>query len=125
MPRKIRPRELRKSKGPEAVIQEAIVNFLKIRDWHVMETHGNMYQCGFPDLYVTHHTKGIKWVEVKNPEKYEFTPAQLEHFPIISNHGVGIWIMTAATEFEYRKIFKAPNWTHYLQHMNPNARLGI
>lgn len=73
-----------------------------------------MYQSGFPDLYATHYKYGARWVEVKNPEKYCFTPAQLEWFPQFVSHGSGIWIMTAATDVEYEKLFKPCNWYLYL-----------
>lgn len=101
-------------KGPEAVIQEAIIGFLKIRGWFVKETHGNIYQYGFPDLYATHAKYGQRWIEVKNPEKYVFTPAQLENFPLFTMNGSGIWILTAANETEYAKLFQPYNWHFYL-----------
>lgn len=78
-----------------------------------METHGNLYQRGFPDLYCTHPKHKQRWIEVKNPDNYSFTPAQLENFPLISK-GAGIWILVAATQDEYKKLFQAPNWWKYL-----------
>lgn len=79
-----------------------------------METHGNAYQNGFPDLYVTHSKYGARWVEVKNLAKYEFTAAQREKFPQFVASGAGIWILVDATETEYNKLFKACNWWQYL-----------
>lgn len=108
------PKPLPETRGPERVIQDAIIAYLKLRDWHVMETHGNVYQQGFPDLYCIHFRYRQRWIEVKNPLKYKFTPAQLDNFPIISRVS-GIWIMTAATEFEYQKLFQPPNWWTYLE----------
>lgn len=102
-------------KGPERIIQDAIVAFLRVRGWHVMETHGNMYQSGFPDLYATHSKYGHRWIEVKNPGKYVFTPAQLEHFPKLAANGSRIWILTAATDSEYKKLFEEHNWWKYLK----------
>lgn len=102
------------SKGPEAIIQAAIVRFLRARQWHVMETHGNMYQCGFPDLYCTHHVHRQRWIEVKNPESYCFTPAQLLHFPQMSAASISIHILTAATQVEYSKLWQPPNWWQFL-----------
>lgn len=114
-----RPSPLRSN--PEAQIQEKIVSFLQLRGWVVMPTHGNMYQQGFPDLYALHHQHGAKWIEVKNPKSYSFTPAQRKYFPIISqalemgpDHRQGIWILTAATEDEYKKLFGPQNWFVYL-----------
>lgn len=96
--------------NPEHKIQNAIIAFLKHRDWDVMVTHGNMYQQGFPDLYIVHYIHGTKWVEVKNPSKFTFTPAQRRFFPLITGAGTPIWIMTAATEDEYKKLFDYKNY---------------
>lgn len=105
------------TKGPEEKILQAITEFLKLRDWFVKRTHGNMYQSGFPDLYCTHKSYGPRWVEVKNPLKYSFTPAQRETFPLLAANGTQIWILTAATEEEYQKLFKRGNWWHFLEIM--------
>lgn len=102
--------------GPERIIQDAIIEMLKIRDWYVMETHGNAFQRGFPDLYATHSKYGGRWIEVKNPEAYSFTAAQMECFPKLSANGTGIWILASATELEYQKLFAPPNWWVYSVH---------
>lgn len=111
-----RPR-IKPKRGPERKIQDNLINFLKIRDWLVMETHGNMYQRGFPDLYCAHAQYKQRWIEVKVDGAYSFTPAQLEYFPKLTSCGVGIWILTAATEDEYKKLFSPPNWWQYLDAM--------
>ena len=41
-------------KKPETILQEAIINYLKVRDWGVKNMHGNKYQQGIPDLYAYH-----------------------------------------------------------------------
>jgi phosphoserine phosphatase len=81
-----------------------------------METHGNMYQRGFPDLYATHHRYGARWIEVKLPKMVgsKFTPAQLECFPKLRANGTRIWILTAATKEEYDKLFKPDNVMLYI-----------
>ncbi len=104
----------KEKRGPEAKIQLAIIMYLRGLGWHVMQTHGNMYQSGFPDLFCTHSRYGQRWVEVKNPKSYKFTPAQLEDFPKICANGSGVWVLIAATDDEYGKLFKAPNWFTYL-----------
>ncbi len=107
-------RKPRATVGPERRIQDSLIDFLKMRDWLVKETHGNIYQYGFPDLYCAHLKYGQRWVEVKNPVSYSFTPAQLEFFPKLAAAGVGVWVLTAATVVEYEKLFKQPNYYHYL-----------
>lgn len=99
---------------PEDIIQEAIVRFLVAREWFVRPTHGNQYQSGFPDLFAAKRRYGQRWIEVKNPESYKFTPAQLETFPKMSAADVGIWILTAGDQREYDKLFNRPNWFTYL-----------
>jgi hypothetical protein len=103
--------------GPEEKIVQDLLNYLKVRDWFVKRTHGNMFQSGFPDLYAAKRNYGSRWIEVKCPHKYCFTNAQLEDFPKLSGCGVGIWILTAANEHEYNKLFQPPNWYQYLSIM--------
>lgn len=74
-----------------------------------------MYSYGFPDLYGAHKKYGPRWIEVKNPDRYSFTAAQMETFPQLTEKGIGIWIMTAANEGEYHKLFEPPNWESYLK----------
>lgn len=105
----------RKNDNPERKIQDSIIGFLKLRDWFVIETHGNIYQMGLPDLYACHLRYGYRWIEVKNPKNYRFTPAQMEIFPQMTGKGIGIWIMVAATEAEYNKLFRPANWHTYLK----------
>jgi hypothetical protein len=83
-----------------------------------METHGNMYQKGFPDLFATHSKFGQRWIEVKNPASYHFTAAQLESFPKMVANGSQVWIMGAATESEYKCLFRPGNWHVWLVALN-------
>jgi hypothetical protein len=106
--------KLRESnEGPEAKIQKAIVEYLENRGWTVKVTHGDALLNGIPDLYCVHPEHKQRWIEVKNPENYKFTPAQLRDFPIISQC-VGIWILVEASDAEYRKLWQPPNWHKYL-----------
>jgi len=101
---------------PEAKIQDAIVKMLKLYGWYTMETHGNMFQSGFPDVYATHSSYGMRWIEVKLPDMKgsKFTAAQLECFPKLCANGSGVWILTADTDLEYKKLFSRFNWYTYL-----------
>lgn len=101
-------------KRPEAIVQDAITAMLRVKGWFVKPTHGNMFQSGFPDLFCTHTRYGQRWVEVKLPVGSKFTAAQLEDFPKICANGSGVWILIAATEHEYGKLFEKPNWYLYL-----------
>lgn len=112
---------IKSRQGPEAVIQERIIEFLRYREWFVKDTHGNMYQSGFPDLYATHSKYGQRWIEVKNLEAYSFTPAQLLTFPQMCANGSPIWILCDATEAEYMKLWKPCNWYWYLINSNTRA----
>lgn len=112
------PRIRNTKEGPEAKIQAEILKFLRNLGWFCLETHGNMYQSGFPDVYATHSSYGIRWIEVKNAESYSFTAAQMENFPKMSANGTGIWILVEATPAEYAKLWKPPNWHIYLTLLN-------
>jgi len=116
------PFQPKPKKGPEARIQEAICSYLRAREWVVMETHGNIYQKGFPDLYCAHFRYGARWIECKNAEKYEFTREQRRTFPMLASVNVGVWILVAATEDEYLKLWQPANWHQYLHEIKPISR---
>lgn len=81
--------------------------------WLVEVTHGNKFMKGFPDLYLSHHKHGIRWVDVKVEGKYEFTAAQRLKWPLWHQHGSGVWIMTAGTHEQYKRLWEPPNWRDY------------
>lgn len=110
------PMKLRRN--VEAQIQAKIIDYLRTREWVVKTTHGNAYQSGFPDLYATHAKYGMRWIEVKQATQFSFTAAQRIDFPNLCANGTPIWILTAATEFEYLKLFQPFNFHYYfLAHM--------
>lgn len=110
------PPTIKTGKGPEYYIQQAIIKYLEARGWHVLVTHGNMYQQGLPDLLACHKDFGHRWIEVKNLDAFSFTPAQRRWFPLMDKGAqpMKIWILVAATEDEYRKLFQEPNWYIYM-----------
>ena len=110
----MKPVKIRVNTRPEAKIQKAIIAYMRNLEWLVKPTHGNAFQSGFPDLYCHHIKYGQRWVEVKNPSKYAFTKAQCEWFPQFAAAGCGIWILTAATKFEYDKLMRPANWHTYI-----------
>lgn len=100
----------------ESKIQEKIKEYLQSKGWYVMVMHGNAYQSGFPDLFCSHSQYGIRLIEVKKPnmEGSKFTDAQLREFPKMSANGAGVWVLTDDTAYEYKKLFKRPNWHKYM-----------
>jgi len=113
--RKVGPKfDLRIRNRPEAKIQLDLIEFLEKRGWYCKVIHGNAFQNGLPDLFTCHPKWKQRWIEVKNPKQYSFTQAQKENFPKMDRFGVGIWILVAATEDEYNKLWKPPNWHEYL-----------
>ena len=102
-----------KREGPEHKIQRDLIDYLRVRGWLVEVMHGNAFQRGIPDLYLFHKKWGSRWVDVKNPENYCFTKAQKLKWPMWEKAGLGIWILTAATQSEYDKLFDLPNWRDY------------
>jgi hypothetical protein len=99
-------------KGPEAKIQAAIVKYLEERDWIVDETHGNAFQKGFPDVHATHRMWRQRWIEVKNPVSFSFTPAQLKRYPLWHANGTPIWVLTGVHEYDL--LFKPANLYEFL-----------
>lgn len=88
---------------------------MRDRGWYIVIMHGSLYQQGIPDLFCTHRRFGIRLVEVKLPNMKgsRFTNAQNKVFPELSDNGAGIWILTGATESEYKKLFMPENWFEY------------
>ena len=99
--------------GPEWYIQRDLMAFMRIRGWLVERMTGNMYQKGIPDLYCFNRKWGERWVDVKNPGKYDFTDDQKRKWPVWDDAGRGIYILTAATQEEYDKLFGPPNMMDY------------
>lgn len=99
---------------PESKLASKVKLFLEDKGWSVLNTHGNKYQQGFPDKYCIHPKYGQRWVELKVKDKHVFTPSQLFWFPVFHACRVGIWIMVEASEGEYEKLFRPPNWYNYL-----------
>jgi hypothetical protein len=105
---------IRKPKhGPEWHTQQKLIDFLEARGWLVEVMHGNAFQQGIPDLFLFHPKWDYRWVDVKHPVRYTFTKAQRRKWPIWDRYGVGIWILTAANQEEYDKLFAPPNWQQY------------
>lgn len=96
--------------NPEAALQERIVDFLQKRGWLVEVMHGNVFQKGIPDLSLFRRDVGYRDVDVKLPEGSVLTKAQCQKWPEWEKHGRGVWIMKAATEEEYQKLWQPPNW---------------
>jgi hypothetical protein len=106
---------IRKQHGPEYGIQRAIVKFLRLRGWHVERLIGMAWQSGLSDLLIFHKKYGVRLLEIKQEDHYRFTKAQKAKFPRLMEHGGGIWIMTAANEEQYQRLFKTPNLWDYLK----------
>lgn len=104
---------IREAHGPEWKIQRKLIRYLRARKWLVEVTQGNLFQQGFPDLYIAHVDHGQRWIDVKNPVSYTFTKAQRGKWPIWEKHGIGIWILVAPIEEEYDKLWQPPNWRKY------------
>lgn len=109
------PLKRQNKKGPEKIIEDDIVKMLRNKGWLVRKMHGDANNKGWPDLYACHSNYGIRWIEVKLPQMKgsKFTPAQREWFPKLVANGSRIWILVAATESEYKKLFEEPNFYQY------------
>jgi hypothetical protein len=113
------PKIARSKRGPEHIIQDDIICMLKNYNWFVKTLSSSQFQSGMPDLFACHTRYGIRLIEVKLPGMVgsKFTSAQLEDFPKLTANGAGVWILTAATEEEYKKLFERFNWWKYLDIM--------
>ncbi len=94
---------------PERKIQNRLVAVLEARGWDVNQTHGNMYQCGFPDVYAFKEGKGQRWIEVKVRGKFSFTKAQLIWYPKMLRAGIGIWVLFGSEDEDIALLDRKPN----------------
>lgn len=99
--------------NPEKKIETEIREFLALRGWLVEKTHSSAYSSGWPDLMCWHPEHGLRWVDVKVKGRYHYTKSQCQTWPKWEGHGLGVWIMVAATEEEYAKLFDRPNFRDY------------
>lgn len=99
--------------GPERRLQNQIKTILEADDWYTLDTHGNIFQYGFPDMYACHKKYGTRWIEVKNPDGYKFTPAQLKNFPLMQAHGSQVWVLTSTNDV-YKTLNGPGNWYRFL-----------
>lgn len=99
----------------EQRIQADLIEYLRARGWLVERMIGNAYQVGIPDLYLFHHKHQQRWVDVKRPVGWALTKAQKIKWPFWEKSGVGIWILTEATQAAYDKLFQPPNWRQYVR----------
>jgi hypothetical protein len=121
----VTPKKIKNTRrGPERGVQDALIALLRARGWVVKETHGNLYQHGFPDLYCAHKSYGSRWVEVKVPP-VKFEASQLEFFPQLASVGIGVWVLVAATDDEYTKLFQPANWWTFLSTASATRRTPL
>lgn len=99
--------------SPEKIIEDAIRLFLSERGWRVDKTHSSAYSSGWPDLHCWHPHFGLRWVDVKNPLAYTYTKSQCQLWPQWEKFGLGVWIMFAASDDEYSRLFKPANFRDY------------
>lgn len=101
------------SHGREWYIQEDLREFLETRGWMVERIIGNALQMGLPDLYAHHPTWDGRWIDVKVAGAYSFTKAQRKKWRYWEKFNCGVWILTAADETEYAKLFGPANFRDY------------
>jgi hypothetical protein len=110
---------LRRKNPHENVIRDAIAAYLRQRFWMVRVIHATEFMSGLPDLWAAHAEYGTRWIEVKKTAGYRLTPAQRLTFPEMESKRIPVFILTAATDVEYLKLFdraiieRCGNWRDY------------
>ena len=113
----------KKPKPLESDLAAKVKKLFESRGWKVINVHGNAFTKGLPDKYcidVTERaegrTLGQRWVELKRPEVGRYTKDQLATFPLIEKAGIGVWVMTDATDAQYKMVVSSPpNWRDFLR----------
>jgi hypothetical protein len=103
----------KKTREDEWAIRRDVKEMLEQRGWLVEITHGNAFQSGLPDLFCFHRKWGERWIDLKRPKGYSLTRAQRRKWPIWEEAGLGVWILTDATQAAYDLLFAPPNWRCY------------
>lgn len=98
----------------EQQIEKKLMQVLRTFGWFVKKMHGNVYMTGMPDLYAARQDKGARWIEVKKPINYSFTPAQQVTFPELMGHGIGIWVLQGYSENDLKKLDEPANLWKYI-----------
>lgn len=109
----LRPFKPKGGRQPEAIIEQEIIKFLKLRGWYVHKTHMSTFEVGWPDLNCLHPRYGVRFIDVKCPHAHRVTPAQVETWPNMHVFGFAPHIMTGATEAEYSKLFRPGNYVDF------------
>lgn len=98
---------------PETILRNDGYKLLRTKGWWPETLFNNAFQKGIPDSFIFHREHGFRWIDWKISSNYSFTKAQRQKWPLWEAAGIGIWILTAATEDEYQKLFEPPNWRAY------------
>lgn len=97
----------------ESAIQRDVKDYLESKQWLVEVFSCNAYQRGIPDLLAFQDGYGFRFIDVKRPKGGTLTKAQVQKWSKWDEYGLGVWIMTAPTEAEHRKLFEPPNWRNW------------
>lgn len=100
-----------KPKKPETKRQRELRELMHSLGWMTEKTHGSLYQKGWPDLFCSHKTYGVRWIEVKTG-KGRLKESQVATFTKWTSFGVQIWVLTGPDD--YPLLFKPPNWWRWL-----------
>jgi hypothetical protein len=103
---------------PETIIRNALLDYLRARGWYVEIFYCGQLQKGIPDLGIWHPLHGFRWIDVKRPKVYRITDPQRRKWSLWEKTtlpGLRVWILTGATDVEYKKLFGPPNWRDYLR----------
>ena len=98
-----------------------LVKYLEIRGWLTQRMSADAFLKGFPDLFCADNKWGTRWVEVRRPENHTLNKAQRRRWALWDELRIGIWVLTAATQEEFNKLYKPPNWVISVRHRS--ARL--
>jgi len=105
-----------RSKNPETALYEKIKEHLEYKGWFVQNIHGNKFQSGLPDMFISRLSHPQRWVELKTPARAReknggLSPRQMEKFMNMDRAGCLIYVLTAVDQFTL--LYGAPNWKAY------------
>jgi hypothetical protein len=108
----------------ESTLASKVKILFENHGWVVINVHGNAFTKGLPDKYCVDITPrnssgktfGQRWIELKRPTVGRYTIDQVYTFPLIERAGIGVWVVTEATELAYNSVVAGPpNWRNFLR----------
>lgn len=101
----------------EKQIEVKLMKRLEYYGWFVKKLHGNTFQSGMPDLFVSRKDLGIRLIEIKKPGSWSFTNSQKSTFPLLMASGAPVYLLFGYSDEDIILLSSPPNLVNYLEQL--------